>query len=129
MVIKWTVKNPNFVELIFTTVLYPPVEIYSKVRFCDISKTMLLYDWKSCRNCPSEVDPKAEEVDPEGSKVNPPSNLLSLSLERFLLVFFTDNPPLRPDGTACQEEGATVSEGGNKDGVQDEEEKGERAGA
>ena len=90
---------------------------------------MLLYDWKSCRNCPSEVDPKAEEVDPEGSKVHPPSDPLSLSPERFLLVFFADQPSLGPDGAARQVEGTTVSKRGDKDGVDDEEEKGEGAGA
>ena len=105
--------------------------VYFKVldSFCGIAKTILLYNGKSCCNCACEIDPKAKEVDPEGGKVNPPSNLLSFSPEFFLLVFLADHPSSRPDRTACQKEGTTVSKGGNKDGVHDEEEKGKRAGA
>ena len=99
--------------------------VYLKVpdSFSDITKTMLLYNWKSCCNSACEIAPKAEEVDPEGCKVEPPSYPLSSSPERFLLVFLADQPP------AHQVEGATVGKGGDKDGVHDEEEKGEGAGA
>ena len=51
-----------------------------------------------------------------------------MSLERLLLILL-GQPSSRPDGTARQVEGAAVGKGGDKDGVHDEEEKGENAGA
>ena len=91
-------------------------------------KTSLLYNWKSGHNSVGQVGAKANEVDPGGSKVDPPSDPLSLSLERLLLILL-GQPSSRPDGTARQVEGATVGKGGDKDGVHDEEEEGENAGA
>ena len=91
-------------------------------------KTSLLYNWKSGHNSVGQIGSKANEVDPGGGKVDPPSDPLSLSLERLLLILL-GQPASRPDGTARQVEGAAVGKGGDKDGVHDEEEKGENAGA
>ena len=79
----------------------------------------------NCCNRAKEETAKAQKVDPEGGKVDPPSDPLSLSLESF----FLGHPFSRPDGTARQVEGAAVGKGGDKDGVHNEEEKGEDAGA
>ena len=105
------------------------LEFISKLLILFVAKNFtLLYNWKSGHNSVGQIGSKANEVDPGGSKVDPPSDPLSLSLERLLLILL-GQPSSRPDGTARQVEGATVGKGGDKDGVHDEEEKGEDAGA
>ena len=45
------------------------VDVYLKFLIhCDTTKTMLLYNRKSCCNSSFEIDPEAEKVDPEGNK-------------------------------------------------------------
>jgi len=88
----------------------------------------LFNNWKSCKiEC--KIDAKAEEVDPEGCKVNPPGNLRGSNPERFLLIFFAHHQCPGTDGAASQVEGPAVGKGGDKDGVDDEEEEGEGARA